>query len=93
MQKTAGLILLYGRPNSQSTTNHGDVDQIQGWDSRAPTHGCCLVELLTNRHTKANDLVHDFHPGQNLAHLRVVAAQAQLRADELLEAIHGRFSL
>jgi len=51
-----------------------------------------LIGRLPNRHTKANDLVHDFDSGQDFPHLGVVIPQAQFRSDELLEAIHGSLS-
>src|SRR5574344_471752 len=59
---------------------------------RSPTRRAGLVDGLPNRHTKPYDLVHDFHPGQDLTHLGVVAPQTQFRTDELLEAIHGSLS-
>ena len=52
-----------------------------------------LIDRLPNRHTKANDLVHDFDPSQDFAHLGVVIPQAQFRPNELLEAVHGSLGL
>ena len=67
----------------------GAVDQIRRWIAVPHPVDGHSIHWLANRHTKPYQRVHHLHASQDFAHLGVVAAQAQLRPDELLEPVHG----